>query len=292
MAESTRSNRTGTKSTRQLLNLVTERDARILTSVAEFRLLSTVQIQELHFAAHASADATVQASWAVLRRLEGHRLLQRVGRRRRYSGGGSTPVTWALDAAGERVTRFLAGEPDAPRRRNLLPIGDEYHHTLAISEAYAHLVRAHRSGQIELVEARGEPAAWRTHPGQLGRAISLKPDMTFVTQTPKYRDHWFAEIDLGHQSIPRLLRKCHRYEQYRASGIEQQKLGVFPRVLWVLPTSTLAARLQGAIAADRQLKPGMFVVTTPEHFIDAIRGRSEATNPTNNKLKGDTYDPS
>jgi len=264
-------NRAGTRSTHNLLALLTERDARILASVAEFRLLSTVQIQELHFVAHASPDASVQACWAVLRRLEGHRLLQRVGRQRRFVSGGSTPVTWALGPAGERVTRFLAGEPYAPRRRNLLPVGNDYHHTLAVADAYIRLVRAHRAGRIDVLEVQGEPAAWRTLPGELGRAITVKPDLVLVTQTPDYRDHWFAEIDLGHQSIPRLLRKCLRYEQYRASGIEQQKLGVFPRVLWVLPDERRADRLREAIAAERQLKPGMFLVTVPERLVEAIR---------------------
>lgn len=278
---SSAANRAGTKSTRQLLELITERDTRILTSVAEFRLISTVQIQQLHFAAHASVAAAIAASWSVLRRLETLRLLQRVGRRRRYGTGGSTPVTWALGAAGERVTRFLAGQPDAPRRRNLLPIGDEYHHTLAVTDAYLRLVRAHRQGRIELVDARGEPSAWRTYPGQLGRAITLKPDLAFITQTPEYRDHWFAEIDLGHQSTPRLLRKCHRYEQYRASGIEQRRLGIFPRVLWVLPDSARANRLRDAIAADRELKPNMFLVTSPEQFIAAIQQGETGTNTIN-----------
>ena len=279
-------NRAGSRSTRYLIALLTERDARILASIAEFRLLSTTQIRELHFAAHASADASVQACWAVLRRLEELRLLQRVGRRRRFAGGGSTPVTWALDAAGERVTRFLGGEANAPRRRNLLPVGDDYHHTLAVADVYIRLVRAHRTGKIELLETHAEPGAWRTHPGQLGRVITLKPDLVLVTQTPEYRDHWFTEVDLGHQSVPRLIRKCLRYEHYRASGIEQQKLGLFPRVLWLLPDEHRVRKLRDAIAGEKQLRSGMFLVTVPEHLIEAICTGESTLRTEPSPLKG------
>lgn len=264
------SQRPRTSSTSTLLQAISERDALILGSIAEFRLLSTTQIRELHFSAHASKDAAIQATWAVLRRLEERRLLQRVGRQRRFAVGGSTPVTWGLDTAGERVTRFLGGEPKAPRRRNLLPEGDEYHHTLTVADTFLRLVRSHRTGRIDLVEVRGEPAAWRNYPGQLGRAITLKPDLALITQTPEYRDHWFVEVDLGNQSIPRLIRKCQRYEQYRASGLEQQRLGVFPRVVWVMPNEHRADRLRAAIASERELRPGMFLVTVPDRLIVAI----------------------
>jgi len=266
------------KSAGDLLALVTERDARVLMSIAEFRLLSTVQIQALHFAAHASPQASVRAVWTVLRRLEERHLIRRVSRQRRFPQGGSTPITWALDAAGERLTRLLAGDPDAPRRRNLVPHGDEYHHTLTVAETYVNLVRAHRAGQVELIEAHGEPAAWRKHPGQLGRAVTLKPDLVLITQTPGYRDHWFVEIDLGNQPTPRLIRKCNSYEDYRASGIEQRRLGLFPRVLWVLPDERGATRLRRAIAAERRLKPAMFVVTTPAHLIEAVTNEPPTTS--------------
>jgi len=272
MPEPTRTpHRNGARSVMRLRELVTDRDVRILMSIAEFRLLSTIQIRALHFTAHASEGASVRAVWRVLQRLEDAHLIHRVGRQRRFPTGGSTPVTWALDASGERLTRFIGEGNDAPRRRNLLPVGEHYHHTLAVADRYLDLVWAHRAGLVELVEARGEPAAWRTHPGQLGRAITLKPDLTLITQTPDYRDHWFVEIDLGNQPVPRLLRKCHAYEAYRASGIEQQRIGVFPRVLWVLPDERRSARLRQAIAADDRLKRGMFLITVPKHLVEAIR---------------------
>jgi Replication-relaxation len=55
-----------------------------------------------------------------------------------------------------------------------------------------------------------------------------------VTASPDFEDSWFIEVDRGTESLPTLLRKCGRYEEYRRSGIEQRDRQVFPLVLWLL----------------------------------------------------------
>ena len=67
------------------------------------------------------------------------------------------------------------------------------------------------------------------------------------------------------------MRKCHAYEDYRHTGQAQQEHQVFPRVLWVMPTSERITRLKTAIAADRRLSDRLFVFATPAALIPTLR---------------------
>jgi hypothetical protein len=82
---------------------------------------------------------------------------------------------------------------------------------------------------------------------------------------------------LGTEHIPTLLTKCREYEAYRQTGIEQDRHGAFPLVVWSLthPDPAKADRrrqaLAEAIAADRHLPSALFRVVAPQCVLPLIQ---------------------
>jgi hypothetical protein len=86
-----------------------------------------------------------------------------------------------------------------------------------------------------------------------------------------FDDYWYVEIDMGTESLPVLLRKSRTYEEYRRTGRAQAEHGVFPRVLWMLPTETRAARLRAGIAAEPRLSDRLFICITSGELVSTLR---------------------
>jgi len=113
----------------------------------------------------------------------------------------------------------------------------------------------------------------------------LKPDLYAVTASGDYEDHWFCEIDRATESMPTLLKKCVQYEAYRRTGAEQDRLGVFPLVVWVVPDDAQADKLGCDQPKPRQRPlPGLH----PDHIACTDCWRQCAmTAPRNQVLIGD-----
>ena len=113
-------------------------------------------------------------------------------------------------------------------------------HTLAVSELHTQLLGIEG---ITLTDIQFEPACWRSYHG-----TALKPDLYAVTTDGKYEDSWFFEIDLATEAPSRVVSKCEQYQEYYRSGVEQSKHGIFPLVVWIVPSAKRRATLQGQIA--------------------------------------------
>ncbi|MFV8241907.1 replication-relaxation family protein [Mycolicibacterium peregrinum] len=253
---------------------LSSRDIAIIESVAQHRMLSSRQIEALHFDRNAPSAAG-RIARDVLGRLRSMRLL---GTLQRYIGGthgGSRGAVHYVDVVGDRLLR---GRPGRAARRPHEPTERFVRHTLAIADAHIELISAHRRGDLELVESSVEPASWRTHTGVGGARLTLKPDLSAETATDDdYVHAWFIEIDLGTESIPILLRKCRDYEAYRQTGIEQDRHGSFPLVVWSIthrdPAKAERRRqaLADAISRDRRLPSALFRIVAPEQLLPLIR---------------------
>ena len=103
-------------------------------------------------------------------------------------------------------------------------------HSLAVTEIYIRTIEASRSDLVELAVFESEPECWR----RWGAGL-LKPDAYLATVTPEFEDHWFIEVDRATESTTTIARTAAVYERYHQTGIEQDRLAVFPRVLWVVP---------------------------------------------------------
>lgn len=277
-------NRLGTRSVPALRALLTERDEAVLRTVFEHKFLTTKQICTLHFSTHASYGSAIRACTRVLNRLEGHRLLHRLERPVGGRGGGSTSFVWALDAAGDRLMRAEFNKES--RGRTYEPTTLFLVHTLAIVDVRIMFEELARSGQIELLKVLTEPYNWRTSLGRAGTAQIVKPDLYAMTASGDYEDAWFIEVDRGTESMSTLVRKSLIYQRHYESGSEQEALGIFPLVVWLIGSQRRRERLAADIAADTRLNAALFRIIAPDELPALIADPSSTPAAVRNDPKG------
>lgn len=259
--------RVGRNELHELALRLSERDWAITRFVKRHRFASTTQLRRMFFTGHTSQSAATRACVRVLDRLLTLRIITRLERRIGGHRQGSSAFVWCLDIIGDRLTR----SPGQARGRFYEPSRAFLAHSLAITETHVTLREAARTGAFQLAQVEVETEAWRAYVAPHGSKTVLKPDLMVTTSSGAYDNHWYIEIDLDTESLPVLLRKSHTYEQYRRTGRAHAEHGVFPRVLWVLPTQGRIARLEAAIAAEPRLPDRLFASTTPEGLIATLR---------------------
>lgn len=265
-----------TKSTSELLEMLTERDLLILKDLEQLRLLSTRQIQRLRFAGHVSISSATRTTVRVLNRLEGHGLIVRLPRRVGGAIRGSAANVWQLASTGERLLRRLNGEPG--RRRYVEPSPQFTAHTLAVADVAVAVLEATYADQFELLELEAEPDCWRDYLNAAGGREWLKPDLFVVTADARFESHSFVEVDRATEHLPAVLRKCEGYQRYWKTGLEQAKRELFPAVIWIAPTAARADKLRTAIRGHPTLTAGLFHVTTSERAMAIIAPQHETDN--------------
>ncbi len=242
------------------------RDLALIADVERFRLLDARLIQQLHFVVgpggHQSVSAATRACNRVLTRLHRLGFISPLQRRIGGPNSGSGATVWQLAAAGERFLRARRGEPR--RRRFVEPTHRFMEHTLEVAALAAQLRNAASKSDRDVLELDPEPACWRPYSDATGEAATLKPDLYVVTADEETESHAFVEVDRGTEHLPAVLRKCHVYQRYWSSGVEQSRTGLFPLVLWVTVDQRRASHIREAIADDPLLSSELFRVTTIE----------------------------
>jgi hypothetical protein len=259
-----------------LVDELSDRDLAILATLRAHRIASTAQLRRLHFVEpFASPAAATRSTQRVLLRLEGHGLIARLTRRIGGVRKGSASIAWHLAAAGERLlARTEGGKP----RKWVEPSTAFAAHSLAVTELAVRLREAVRAGDLESASIEAEPKNWRSFLGQHGRREILKPDLTAVTVTGEFEDHWYLERDMGTEHPPVVARKALVYERYAATGEHQAAHGVLPVVLWVVPSQSRAVALERALRRTPRLTPGSHRVTTLDGFLPTVLAGSEPTD--------------
>lgn len=252
---------------------LTDRDIRILDDLEQYRLLTTRHIQRLHLpakplGAHATISAATRGTTRILNRLEALGTIERLERRIGGLKHGSALTIWHLGGAGERYLRARRGE--TARRRYHQPNTPFITHTLAMADIAVSLREQASTSRFDLLELSPEPGCWRDFTGPGGGAVTLKPDLLAVTADANTETHSFIEVDCGTEHLPAIIRKCRLYQQYFATGIEQQARGLFPAVVWLVPTAKRAATIRTALAADRDLDAALFWIALSEQAITQL----------------------
>jgi hypothetical protein len=138
-------------------------------------------------------------------------------------------------------------------------------HTLAIAEVVITLQEISRSAHVTLSHLQLEPECWRSYLGPSGETRTLKPDVAVVTESSGFEDHWFIEVDRATEPPNRVVMKCLQYQEYRVTGHEQARVGLFPAVVWTVPNERRRNQLTGRLHNESAIDPRLFsVVTTPE----------------------------
>ena len=259
-----------------LQDRLTERDVELVRDIVKYRLLTTKQIQRLHFdPAHASPKAATRACNRTLARLREAGLVKALDRRIGGVRAGSAGFVWYLGPAGERVLQSL-DHSRAPGRRNYKePSRHFVEHTLAIADLAVVTIEAGRHGDIEVLELQAEPASWQQSLSQFGTLQTLKPDLRLVTARGDYEEHWFIEADLASEHLPVIVRQCKAYEAFRATGRYQAAHGLFPAVLWVTPTEVRAAAIRAVVGRTAGLDPALLRACPASEYRAAVTGPAE-----------------
>lgn len=254
--------------TRELRDSLLPRDIEVLSLVAQLKLVTGAQIEVLHFAGadHANPAAAGRACRRVLQRLVRDRLLARLDRRVGGVRGGSSGFIYCLTETGQRVL-----ELHGPRRRFREPTSAFVAHTLAVAQLVVDLHQAHRAGRLEILALQAEPACWR-HYGSLAGTQHVRPDLFVALGVGEYEHHWFVEIDLGSETLSRRISKCRQYEAYYRSGIEQATHDLFPRILWAMPSQSLADQLAKRIQRTGQLNASLFATASHTRTLSVLSG--------------------
>jgi hypothetical protein len=102
---------------------------------------------------------------------------------------------------------------------------------------------ATRRGDLDVIEIQGEPQCWRGFLSTFGGRVILRPDLFVRIGVGALEDRWFLECDLATEARGTLLAKFKRYLAHYRSGSEQRDHGIYPRILWAVPTDRRAVQV-------------------------------------------------
>lgn len=228
-----------------LIRQLSERDREVLLALARLRLLTGVQVQRL-CVADGSPVTRARRARALLQRLADLKLVVRLGRSVGGVRAGSSGYVYGLSGNGQALLATTG--PMGGRRRRVWETSPSFQdHVLAAADLYVGLVEADRAGVAELLTFEAEPPCWRKFAGGSGETVTLKPDTFVRLGIGELERSAFVEVDLGTESGPTITRKCEVYAAYWRTGIEQQRHGVFPSVLWLANDERGAIRIAEAI---------------------------------------------
>jgi hypothetical protein len=250
----------------QLQAALSERDWQLLADVARLKVLSGAQLQALHYRDSAAGRRLARLDLACLtQRCVLARLSRRVGGIR----AGSSGFVYALDVAGQRLAH-----PGRRRyRQPWTPQEGQLRHALAVVDVYVALRQLEATGAAELLAFDTEPACWRRFVGPGGAPTILKPDAFVVMADQQDEHHSFLEVDLATESGPRITGKARIYVRYWQSGHEQATHGLFPQVVWSVPTEQRRTQLVEALT---ELAPDhwrLFTVATADETASVLTGQ-------------------
>jgi len=252
-------------SRKQLENMAVDfqgRDRAIMEALENCRYMTTGQVADFGFSDHANQGAAQRAANRTMNRLREMGLTSALDRRIGGVRAGSSSLVWGLTNPGSRLLNL---DSDTPvRKRHFEPSAQFLNHTLGISGLYTQLLGC---AGITVVEVQFEPSCWRNY----GSAI-LKPDLYAVTSDGVYEDYWFIELDLATEAPSRVADKCGQYEAYYNTGAEQNNIGIFPAVVWIVPDEKRRKTVKNHIAQSRELQhKNLFTVILPDELEALMR---------------------
>lgn len=133
-------------------------------------------------------------------------------------------------------------------------------HCLAVGELVVGLVGAERDSRCQRLSIECEPEVWRRYVGPHGTPAVLKPDLGIRLSTSQVSRVWLVEVDRATESPKRIRRKALQYLEYWRTGLEQKRVGTFPRVMWSVPDPPRQASIERVLGGLPDPAGAMFVV--------------------------------
>ncbi|MBK9123532.1 MAG: replication-relaxation family protein [Chloroflexi bacterium] len=254
---------------------LTERDIALLKTVADFRVMTTQQLENLFFNSRSTAQYRLQ-------RLFQHEYLER----QFLSVVGAAPTgSQTLYTLGERGAVIVARDTDTDPRDVYRPKRGVYawkfiEHTLAINDFRTAVSVAAVHNGFHIEEWLDE-FSFRASPDYVeirgaGNRVTRKPvypDAYFCLVTPRGRTRFFLELDRGVEPRARLKPQFAVYEAYTAGELYQQRFQA--RSLRILVVTTSPQRLASLkhvvtdVGGDRKYWFTTMSLATPESVLSA-----------------------
>ena len=210
------------------LATVTDLDRRLLTLLAEQRVLTQTQLERL---------LANTAARTLRYRTERLTKLGLVGRSRPYRDKGSAPFHYWPTRASDA---FVRGEPVPGGGERAEPNPQFLHHAERLSELYALLAVQAPTAGLHLHEFKREGDAREVFRAD-GRERALAPDALAHLHDDTGRDLLaFVELDMGTMSHARLKTKAAGYAAYAAQAAWTERHPFCPCLLFLTTTEARA----------------------------------------------------
>lgn len=246
--------------------------ARLLALVAAHRFATTTQLARLTALEYASSASALRQTQRHLANLAQQRLLTSLERRVGGWQGGSAVTIWAATTRGQRLVATDEGE-EVPRRQRPREVSTTFlDHLLAITEVRTSVEEAVRQEADTEAAVALEPECWRTALSPSGQVQVLRPDLAVTVTSPAYEDRYLMEVDRATENPGRVIATCWRYQEHQATSSQASDGGVFPLVVWLVPTDRRRHRLERAIAHSTGLLCDLFRVIRLDQLPTLIHG--------------------
>ena len=248
--------------------------ARLLALVAAHRFATTTQLARLTAPEYASSASALRQTQRHLASLAQQRLLTSLERRVGGWQGGSAVTIWAATTRGQRLVAAENGEgEEVPRRQRPREVSTTFlDHLLAITEVRTSIEEAVRQEADTEAMVALEPDCWRTALSPSGQVQVLRPDLAVTITSPAYEDRYLMEVDRATENPGRVIATCWRYQEHQATTSQASDGGVFPLVVWLVPTDRRRHRLERAIAHSTGLLRDLFRVIRLDQLPTLIHG--------------------
>lgn len=250
---------------------LTGKDRTILTTLKMLRYAKTDQLMRLFYPILTTRMASVSAIQRNLNRLKEYGLIAHLPKQIGGVRGGSSSMVWHLTEQGARLLD-LGSEREGKRTRHLEPSFTFLRHIIAVTETYTQVSElCRKEPNMKLIQLHVEPMCWRGYE-KAGKPISLRPDLYAETVANGYLYSWFIEVDLDTESLQTILEKCIRYLEYYRTEKEQRATGVFPLVLFLVPTEDRKQKIEEVIRNSLGSHiPHIFLVMVPHELHDVLK---------------------
>ena len=248
--------------------------ARLLALVAAHRFATTTQLARLTAPEYASPASALRQTQRHLASLTQQRLLTSLERRVGGWQGGSAVTIWAATTRGHRLVA-AEGEGEVTRRQRPREVSTTFlDHLLAITEVRTSIEEAVRQEADTEAAVALEPDCWRTALSPSGQVQVLRPDLAVTITSPAYEDRYLMEVDRATENPGRVIATCWRYQEHQAASVQASDGdgGVFPLVVWLVPTDRRRHRLERAIAHSTGLLRELFRVIRLDQLPTLIHG--------------------
>ncbi len=246
------------------LQRLTDTDWLVLGFVSSSRLASGSQLIRRYWLTSERGDARARAGRRALKRLVDWRVLDALPRRVGGERAGSSGMVYTVGIAGAKLLARRGQQANRLEAPGALYVA----HTLACTELVVALGEASRNGTLESIEVQSEPECWRTFLAGLGARLTLKPDLYIRVAVPgsSFEDRWYVEVDLATEATGTVLAKAKRYLAHHRSGSER----VHPKVLWAVPDTRRAERIQSALSRLPAEAQRMFAVCLTSEVVEFL----------------------